>query len=235
MIPIWVGYDEREAAAFHVFCQSVIDHATEPVSLHPLTVKGFDGQRDGTNAFIFSRYLIPHLQNFSGWALFADGDMVVLDDVANLMALRDESKAVMVVKHDYQTSSRRKYIGSPLENDNVDYPRKNWSSVVLWNCGHKSNRILSRDFVTEAGGKFLHRFEWLNDDEIGELPVEWNSLEGESPNVRNAKLIHYTLGVPGFKYYADTPKSSHWHKALMRTLHVAGEAPVDMVKRASSY
>ena len=129
-IPIYVGFDQREACVFHVFNQSVIQHATQPVAFHPLSTKmlDFDGQQDGTNAFIFSRYLVPHLQNYKGWAIFADGDMHVNDDIVKLWELRDDKYAVMVVKHDYKTCSKRKYIGSPIENDNINYDRKNWSS-----------------------------------------------------------------------------------------------------------
>lgn len=229
---LYVGFDPREAITYHVFCQSVIEHGSilpEFIPLHAPMLANFDGQQDGTNAFIFSRYLIPSLQCYEGWAIFCDGDMIVTDDIAKLWALRDDRYAVMVVKHDYKTKHRRKYLGTPLENDNVDYPRKNWSSVVLWNCGHPSNRILSRNFVSEAGSKFLHRFTWLRDEEIGEIPQEWNHLVLEYEN-KNAKLLHHTLGTPAFREYADSDMG--WHGYLMRALNAAGENPVEIVRRA---
>jgi lipopolysaccharide biosynthesis glycosyltransferase len=43
--------------------------------------------------------------DYSGWAIFADGDMVCQADISELWALRDDSKAVQVVKHDYQTKA----------------------------------------------------------------------------------------------------------------------------------
>src|SRR5215212_3157138 len=92
--------------------------------------------RDGSNQFIYSRFLLPHLTGYSGWALYIDGDMLLRADIAALWNLRNESKAVMCVHHDYRTRMRRKYLGAK----NEDYPRKNWSSVVLWNCGHPANR-----------------------------------------------------------------------------------------------
>ncbi len=128
MITIFVGYDPREACVYHTFCQSVIEHATQPVQFVPLhrpMLNDFDGQQDGTNAFIYSRYLVPQLQNYTGWAIFVDGDMHVNSDIVELWNLRDESKAAQVVKHNYKTVSPRKYIGTPIENDNVDYDRKN--------------------------------------------------------------------------------------------------------------
>lgn len=226
-IRVFVGYDPREAAAYHVFCQSVIEHATRPLAFYPLhkpMLDGFDGQRDGTNAFIFSRYLVPWLCDFSGWAIFADGDMAALSDISELWAQRDcamFNKAVSVVKHDYQTRHPRKYIGTPIENANVDYPRKNWSSVMLWNCGHYANRILTPEFVREASGQFLHRFEWLRDEQIGTLPPEWNKLACEQM-VTDSKLIHYTLGVPGIPYYAECDGAEYWHDAKRRAMHIIG-------------
>jgi lipopolysaccharide biosynthesis glycosyltransferase len=221
VIPLYVGYDPREAAAYHVFCQSVIEHSSVPVQFIPLhspMLRNFDGQRDGTNAFIYSRYLIPHLQGFDGWAVFADGDMLCRTDIAALWRLRDAQYAVQVVQHDYETQHPRKYLGTKLENDNLQYPKKNWSSLVLWNCGHPSNRILSREFVEDAGGIFLHRFQWLQDEEVGELPVTWNYLVREYPKAE-ACLNHYTLGVPGFPEYANDD-NGEWARTLKRATHL---------------
>lgn len=231
---LFVGFDQREAIAYHVFCQSVLEHSSIPVGFYPLNKKmleNFDGQQDGTNAFIFSRYLIPLLTEYQGWAAFADGDMVVVDDIAKLWELRDDRYAVQVVKHHYKTKHKRKYLGTPLENDNLDYPRKNWSSVVLWNCGHPSNRILSREFVAEAGGQLLHRFAWLEEEEIGELPTDWNHLVLEYEN-NNAKLLHHTLGTPAFESYKDT--DLNWHRYLLNALNADGEQPLEIVRRANA-
>jgi len=214
-IPVYVGYDPREAAAYHVFSQSIIAKASVPVALHPLhkpMLDGFDGQKDGTNAFIYSRFLVPYLQSYRGWAVFCDGDMVCTEDIARLWEQRDLTKAVMVVKHDYQTKNPRKYIGTGLEADNASYPRKNWSSVVLWNCGHYSNQILSPEFVAKSPGSLLHRFQWLKDDQIGELDPSWNALVGEQ-DISGASLLHYTLGIPGIQYYQHFPGAEHWHRA----------------------
>lgn len=205
-----------------------------PVSFHPLglnMLKGFDGQRDGTNAFTLSRFLVPSLCDFQGWALFLDGDMAVDIDIAELWAWRIalHDKALGVVKHDYITKHPRKYVGAPMETTNLDYPKKNWSSVMLWNCAHPMNRILTREFVTKATPAFLHRFEWLT--EVGELSAGWNYLVGEqAPS--SAHLYHYTLGVPGMKHYAQDHGSWKWHTSLLRMLECAKEDPVEMVKRS---
>lgn len=229
MIKLFVGYDSRESAAYHTFCQSVMDHSSVPVSFIPLhrpMLSDFDGQKDGTNAFIYSRFLVPYLQDYTGWALFADGDMVCNADIAELWAIRDVNyfnKAACVVKHDYQTKHSRKYIGTPMESDNASYPRKNWSSLILWNCGHYANRILTPEFIREAPGSLLHRFEWLRDEQIGDIPLEWNSLIGETSCDPYPKLCHYTLGVPGFKHYAHCDHASEWHSAHRRVTHLAGQ------------
>lgn len=233
-ITLYVGYDPREAAVFTVFNQSVIQHTSIPVAICPLHQKAldFDGQQDGTNAFIYSRYLIPFLQGYRGWAAFCDGDMILRADLKELWDLRDESKAVQVVKHNYKTSFPRKYVGSPIENDNIDYPRKNWSSVMLWNCAHPSNKILSKEYVSTAGGAVLHRFGWLNDGEIGDLPKEWNHLVREYPKNPDAKLVHFTLGAPGFERYMRDEHSWEWNAHFLDAIHMAGERPSELVRRS---
>lgn len=234
MIRIFVGFDQREAAVYHAFCQSVIEHATVPVQFIPLAenLLHFDGQQDGTNQFIYSRYLIPVICGFEGEALFFDGDMVVNRCPTDLLQSIDHSKAVSVVKHDYTTAHKRKYVGTPIENSNVDYPRKNWSSVMHWRCDHPRNKILTRGFVASAGGVVLHRFGWLDDEEIGELPLDWNWLVGEYPENSSAACLHYTLGAPGFAYYRNCAHATRWHETLIRANNMAGEQPDKMVRRS---
>ncbi len=228
-IPIYCGYDPRESAGYHVFCQSVLERSSAPVSFIPLhgpMLKGFDGQKDGTNAFIYSRFLVPFIQNYSGWAIFADAcDMVVLDDIAELWAMREQfvfNKALAVVKHDYRTKHSRKYVGTPMEADNLDYPGKNRSSLILWNCGHYANRRLTPELVTESPGSFLHRFQWVNDDQVGELPAEWNALAC-AQDIAGASLGHFTLGSPGFSHYRQCDGADHWHRARKTAMHMVGE------------
>jgi len=215
-INLVVGFDQREAIAYHVFCQTIIDRATMPVQFLPLAENTLDKYKevhtDGSNKFIYSRFLTPYLMNFAGWAIFADGDMVCQADISDLWLLRDETKAVQVVKHNYKTKAVKKYLG----NKNEDYPRKNWSSLILWNCSHPENAILTPDFIQSQPGSYLHRFSWLGDDLIGGLDEEWNWLAIEYPENPNAKLIHYTLGTPCFKDYADESMSDVWKTNYLR-------------------
>jgi len=216
IISIVVGYDKRESVAYHVFTQSVLEKSSVPVSFIPLSVNTLkiykETHADGSNEFIYSRFLTPFLMNFSGWAIFADGDMVCNSDIAELWALRDENKAVQVVKHNYKTKKTVKYLG----NKNEDYPRKNWSSLILWNCGHPDNKILTPKFIQEKLGSFLHRFSWLDDNHIGELPLEWNWLAIEYPDNPNANIVHYTLGTPCFREYSQGSMADYWHAVYQR-------------------
>lgn len=217
MIRLFIGFDPREAVAFHTFAQSVLEHASQPVSFTPLVLQALPGYRethkDGSNTFIYSRFLTPYLCGFDGWAIFADGDMICRADIAELWERRDAGKAVQVVQHDYQTKASTKYLG----NKNQNYPRKNWSSVVLWNCSHPKHRVLVPEFVMNQTGAYLHRFSWLDDAEIGALGREWNWLTTEYEDNYDAKLLHYTLGTPCFKDYWNADMSDEWHAAHQRS------------------
>ena len=216
-IPIYIGYDAREAVAYHVCSNSIIRLSTSPVSLNPLALTNFkdytESHTDGSNQFIYSRFLTPFLQEYNGWAIFMDGDMLLRDDITKLWNMRDNSKAVMVVKHNYKTKMREKYLGAK----NEDYPCKNWSSVVLWTCAHPKNKCLTPEFIQSASGSQLHRFTWLEDSDIGELPIEWNWLPDEFGANPNAKLLHYTLGTPSFHEFATTPMGDEWHRERIFT------------------
>lgn len=215
MVKVFIGYDPREAVAYHVCSSSIIRHSSVPVSLTPLSLSNLRGYQekhtDGSNQFIYSRFMVPHLQNYEGWAIFMDGDMLLRTDIAELWSLRDESKALMCVQHDYKTRATQKYLGST----NQDYPRKNWSSVVLWNCAHPANRIVTPHFIEGATGAQLHRFTWLSDDLIGEIPMVWNWLPDEFGANSEAKLLHWTLGTPCFHEYATAPMAEEWHREAM--------------------
>lgn len=209
-IRLYVGYDPREAAGFHAFTHSVIEHCDPAPSIIPLS----GDQADGTNAFTYERFRIPERQAWAGWGLFMDGcDMLLQADLAELWALRDKTYAVQVVKHEYRTRHPKKYVGTELEAANADYPRKNWSSVMLINCAHKAH-FEARAKLRENDGRFLHRFEWLKDEEIGELPIEWNWLADEHGENPGAKVLHWTAGIPGFYHYRNAPHAQLWRDAV---------------------
>ncbi len=213
-----VGFDQREAIAYHTFTQSIIEKSSVPVSFTPLAINSLknykENHTDRSNDFVYSRFLTPYLNNFQGWSIFADGDMICQADIKELWDLRDESKAVLVVKHNYQTKQNIKYLGNMNEN----YPKKNWSSLILWNCRHPKHKMLTPEFISNQSGKYLHRFSWLDEEDIGELPIEWNWLAIEYPINASAKIIHYTLGTPCFKNYKDTDMAEIWINTYKRAL-----------------
>ena len=218
-VKIYVGFDPRESVVYHTFIQSLIEKSTLPIEITPLAVSTLnfyeESHQDKSNDFVYSRFLTPFMSNFECWSIYVDGDMICQADIKELLTLRDDTKAVQVVKHDYKTKAENKY----LDNKNENYPRKNWSSVILWNCSHPKHKILTPEFINKQTGKFLHRFSWLEDEEIGELPMEWNWLAIEYPENPLAKLIHYTLGAPCFKEYRETSMAENWLKMQKRTFN----------------
>jgi lipopolysaccharide biosynthesis glycosyltransferase len=217
MIPIFIGYDPREAITFHVCANSIIRHATQPVQIIPVALNLFkeynETHTDGSNHFIYTRFLVPYLMHWQGHAIFIDGDMILRSDITELWNMRRADLDVQVVKHNYKTKMSKKYLGSK----NEDYPRKNWSSVIIWNCNSFPNRKLTPEFVMKATGAELHRFTWIKDERIGELPIEWNWLPDEFGENPNAKLLHYTLGAPCFHEFTNTPQSEDWHEERLLT------------------
>lgn len=211
MIPIFIGYDPREAVVFHVCSNSIIRHASQPVQIIPVALNLFKDYKeihqDGSNQFIYTRFLVPYLMHWQGHAIFIDGDMIVKSDITELWNMCRPDLDVQVVKHDYKTKMPVKYMGAK----NEDYPRKNWSSVIIWNCNSFPNRRLTPEYVMKSTGKHLHRFEWLDDSRIGELPIEWNWLPDEFGPNPDAKLLHYTLGAPCFNEFVNTPMNEDWH------------------------
>ncbi len=211
MIRIFIGFDERETVAWHVLTHSILARASQPVSFVPLALHNLGKlmwrERNPLQStdFSFSRFLTPHLSGYDGWSLFMDCDMLVLDDIAKLWALRDDRYAVMCVKHDHQPAETVKFLGAPQ----TPYAKKNWSSVMLFN--NAKCRALTPDYVNTASGLELHQFKWLADDSlIGEIPRQWNHLVGYSTPDANAANVHFTLGGPYFRDYADCEFAPDW-------------------------
>jgi len=221
MIRIFIGYDPREKVAYHTLVQSIIEHASEPVSITPIAKKHLGNiyQRTRTvkesTEFSLTRFLTPYLSGFEGWSIFMDCDMIVTSDIKALWDLQNDQYAVMCVKHDYTPSSERKF----LDQIQTVYPKKNWSSVMLFNNAKCTS--LTPEVVQHEDGLFLHQFKWLESEElIGELPNTWNFLVGEEEKLEHDQLpdlIHYTLGGPYFEKYKGCDYEETWekYKALM--------------------
>ena len=212
MLQVFIGYDPKEAVAYHTLAHSILRRSTIPVSIAPLMQSQLRGiytrPRGPTESTEFSltRFLVPSLSDFRGWSLFMDCDMLCRADIAELAAQieRQRDMAVLVCKHDYVPKTERKFLG----HLQTKYPRKNWSSLMLFN--NERCRALTPDYVNAASGLELHRFAWTEDSRIGELPLAWNWLVGEYEYNPNAKIVHYTLGGPYFDDYRNCDYASEW-------------------------
>ena len=219
MLKIMIGYDPNETVAYHVLCQSIMEHASGPVSFIPINKRNipeFDrGKEDGSTEFSFSRFLTPWLANFEGQAVFMDCDMILRDDIYKILDCVDYSHDVFVVKHDYEPSTDIKFLGQKQHK----YPKKNWSSVMVFNCFYPACESLEPSYVNSATGAQLHQFKWCAEDRIGELPKEWNWLAGEYDYNPEAMLVHFTLGTPCFKDYQNTDYSQEWWETYQRMIY----------------
>ena len=209
MLKIFIGYDGVESVAYHTLVQSIMEYTTEPVSITPVKksmlpmyVRSRNSKQ--SNEFSFTRFLVPYLCNYEGHALFMDCDMMFTTDVAELWKLIDTTKSVQVVKHDYTPKTQVKYLGAIQ----YPYPRKNWSSVMLFNCARCKK--LTPQYINTAHPMDLHRLFWTNEELIGELSPEWNHLVGEYEPNPDAKIIHWTLGGPWFNETKDAEYADEW-------------------------
>jgi len=224
-INLYAGFDAREEIGYHTFCSSVIHGCSIPISITPVGNALLEGvtmgrRSDESTDFARVRFLIPWMLGYKGWALFCDGsDMLVKADLGELWDLRDPYKAVQVVKHDYRTKHPRKFVGTEMECDNRDYPRKNWSSVMIINCANFSWRCISPSTINDFSGEVLHQFKFLPEERIGELPDQWNWLVDEYGADRDAKLLHWTAGIPAFPHYANAPMADEWAAAALLSAH----------------
>jgi hypothetical protein len=235
MNSVFIGFDSRQPEAFAVCRHSLHRHlnlAGNPLMLNtrtyclelgalraaglywrPTTVRASDGQlwddisgAPMSTEFAITRFLVPHLTGRAGWALFHDCDMLWRTDPRRLFALADPQYAVQVVKHEYDPPAGVKMDGQAQTR----YQRKNWSSVMLFNCAHPSNARLDLDMVNSRPGRELHAFCWLKDEEIGTLGTEWNWLPGHSDPTADPDLIHWTEGGPWLDGYQNVPYASEW-------------------------
>jgi len=215
---VYIGYDSKEDIAYRVCKYSILKRSGSNVKitslkLHELVAKNLY-KRDidplASTEFTYSRFLVPALNNYNGWAIFCDCDFIFFEDISNILTDIDQSKAVYCVQHDYTPKEKHKMDGQKQ----TIYPRKNWSSFILFNCAHPSNKKLSVDLVNSETGSFLHQFKWLEDNEIGSLDERWNWLEGWTSNHNDKKpyAVHYTRGGPWFDEWQDVEFASEWTK-----------------------
>jgi lipopolysaccharide biosynthesis glycosyltransferase len=210
VIPIFIGYDSKVKIAYHVLAESILRNSSTPVTISPINLNNlkniYTRKQDplASTEFSFSRFLVPHLMNYNGWAIFMDSDMVMLSDITELWNLRNEDYAIQVCKHDYTPNSKNKFLG----NNQTIYAKKNWSSLMLMDCS--KCKTLTPEYVNTRSGLELHQFKWLDENLIGSIPLEWNWLVGEYPYKKDVHNIHFTEGGPYFKDYKNTEYADEW-------------------------
>ena len=215
---VYIGYDPKEHTAYEVLKFTIERIAVENVRIVPIkrdvlrrmgmytrTYNTVNGQMIDTidakpfsSEFSFTRFLVPAMNMYEGWALYMDCDMYLRTDINELFEeYNTDYYPFYCVKHDYAPGDGYKMDGRKQEN----YRRKNWSSLMLFNCGHELNKQLTPEVVNTQTGGWLHGFEWLPDKEadIGTIHQEWNWLDNHSPKEIKAKNVHFTTGGPWFK------------------------------------
>ena len=217
---VFIGYDSREDIAYEVAKRSILDHMDAEVvalrldDLREMGLYWRPADPMSATEFSFSRFLVPHLCNYRGRALFMDCDFLVRHSLARLLDYNDPGKAVWVVKHDYEPTALVKMDGQAQRR----YPRKNWSSFMWFNCEHFACYNLSPLMVNEETGMYLHRFLWCSDDHIGELPMTFNYLEGwhTRAQVPDPTCVHFTEGGPWFDGCRNVEYAYEWNQTAGR-------------------
>ena len=214
----FIGYDSKEDIAYRVCKQSLLNKTSTKINvlslkLHELVAKNFYRRSIdplASTEFTYTRFLVPALMNFKGWAVFCDCDFIFLEDISLLFKNLSDDKAIYCVQHDYTPKEKHKMDGK----QQTIYPRKNWSSFIVYNCSHPSNKKLNVDLVNTESGAFLHQFKWLKDSEIGALDERWNWLEGWTSNHNNSSpyAVHFTRGGPWFNEWQDVEFANEWMK-----------------------
>ena len=205
---IYVGYDPTQDIAYEVLRYSLEKHATEPIEVHKIDadeLTDFNRPVDplASTPFTYTRFLVPYLCDYQGIALFMDSDMVALGDISELFHLPMDGLALRVRQHEHYPEDKIKMGGKTQ----TSYPRKNWSSLMLMNCPELT--AWTKEAVETQSGAWLHRFEPIPDEKIGDISEEWNVLDEMTGPT---KLLHYTSGGPWLKGCEDAPHADVWHR-----------------------
>jgi lipopolysaccharide biosynthesis glycosyltransferase len=213
---IFIGWDSKQEMASKVCEYSMRANSSANLDIthlnrNDLILSGHYFRRDGdpsSTEFTYSRFLAPFLCNYKGWCMFVDSDFLFTADVQDLFNVVYKQrgytkKAAYCVKHiEYTPKSDTKFYGKPQ----LTFPKKNWSSMIIFNNAHPSTRQLTPMSVSNRLPQWLHRFSWLNEEagELGELPVSWNWLAGEYNYLDTPPQgIHFTNGGPFNEVYGQ--------------------------------
>jgi lipopolysaccharide biosynthesis glycosyltransferase len=212
---IFIGYDDQFEKNIDVQIHSILKNSNIEVNIYLLKMKELKHllwrkkERKQTTDSAFTRWLVPYLSNYEDWSLYMDSDMFCRSDIGEILKLKNEIKSVMVVKNNSYHNQKKKFNNKTQTN----YERKNWSSLILFN--NQKCKKLNLDYINTAKGLELHQFKWLKDEQIGELPKEWNYLVEIDETILNPKNVHWTLGGPWFENKKDVEYSSEWKEVKL--------------------
>lgn len=225
IIRVFIGHDSKTPDHTRICRESILDNTNAPVLIETLNmqalrraalyrrwhylseegklVDGIDG-RPFSSEFAFTRFLIPALMQWRGWAIFCDSDFMFKSDIKDLWDDRDACFAIQVAQQDYKSKASVKKGGFQQS----DYPRKNWSSLMMWNLYHPAHLTLTQHVVNTFPGDWLHRLNWLDDKDVGKVDPTWNWIEGTTDG--EPKAVHFTMGTPDIPGYRNAKHSSEW-------------------------
>ena len=218
---VYIGFDSSnygQELAYEVCKRSIEKNTRHDITIHKLVKSDLVNRNiftrndtDGSTEFTYTRFLVPYLNNYEGYALFCDSDFLWECDINELFENFSNPKyALACVKHTYSKCK------CPNKMDNKVqewYPRKNWSSLMLFNCSHSSTRNLSLENVNNKSAKWLHRMEWCKDYKILEIPKSYNYLVGYYDD-EHIKALHFTDGGPWYPKYKNVLYADRWIKYL---------------------
>jgi lipopolysaccharide biosynthesis glycosyltransferase len=190
---VFVGYEPRQPLAYNVLQHSIQRHSKQTVAVIPLRLDHMPIKRRGLTEFTYSRFLVPYLSGYTHQSVFMDADIVVKADIAGLFDCIDLTCSVQVQKNQAQFE---------------------WASVMLFN--NYKCQTLTPQYVADESN-VLFDLAWAQ--KVGELPAEWNHCVGYA-EPKEAKLYHYTQGLPCWYESRGLPEDAHWieeHKEMLRT------------------
>lgn len=187
MLRVFLGYDPRQPLAYSVLQHSIISNASVPVAITPLVQSQLPVKRRGLTDFTFTRFLAPWLCDFKGVSIFMDSDIVVTGDIKEL------ADQVQISTHDVHV----------MQNQ----PKFEWPSVMAFSNPRCAK--LTPEFISDESNPMLD-LAWARS--VGTLSDEWNHCVGyQEP--KEAKLYHYTQGLPCWPETQGLPEDDAWKEA----------------------
>ena len=225
MLHVYIGFDTRNYGQTLAYegCQrsllAKLDHNKYDITIHQLNLteltkaglmyRNFDPL--ASTEFTYTRFLVPLLNNFEGKALFCDSDFIWDCCVSEVINYLQPGQAVACVQHDYTPGHSIKMDGRAQ----TIYPRKNWSSLMVWDCSHPSSKKLTVDAINTQSPAWLHRMLWADDTEIGSIPYQYNYLV-DNYDTDDAKVYHYTDGGPWHPGYENVQYGDKWRQYMKK-------------------